>query len=105
MRFAVAAHLHPTFCVFPSDVLLGCGLVPFTNTSEAFEQFAAFGVTREEMKLMREENGSIAFALSLVGLVKCAVHYASIKELLEHTALMFDAFTAYEARIQTGVGA
>ena len=98
MRAAVMCEYLPEYRIFTGDLLMKNQIIPFMNASEAFEHIIQLGVTPFEMALMKEEDGSTNFTLSLHGLRKCAARHRDLQDILNHAKWIAESAELYASK-------
>ncbi len=83
LRIIHIAHKMPTMSLFHCENLHQYNLISNQNYSEVFQDMINLGLTPDDMKLIREEDGTIGFALKLSGIKKFAEHNQKMKLALD----------------------
>ncbi len=95
MQYLVMAyHSHNQRIVF-DDILFNSKILPFSNSSEAFEAMRGWGITPRDLAPTHDVPDS-NFALSLEGLKICAEHIPKLKRAMDYAQCIINARKMYD---------
>lgn len=88
------ASMNPTKRIIESDLLIKSGVLPFPNTSEAFEFLTkSLGMCRCEVALFHDEqNQTISFAISIAGFSKVAEVFEEANKIMDRAQGIIGVF-------------
>ncbi len=84
----------PKARIIPSDIMMDHGLLPYTNTSVAFDAIKPY-ISQSNTGLMHNPNGNLGFAISIEAFCILSERYPAMQMPLDHIQSILESLDIY----------